>query len=270
MGLDIYLNHKPTRKGLAVAEKEYEKRSNALYKLPDSQRTDEARAELKAFATENGLSEWGGLPHIEINSALDPEHLFKVGYFRSSYNEGGINSIARKHGIPGLYEIFEPGDRYEFTPNWEKARKIAVSAIEQWRALQSQLQGFRTLSVDFNCFTNISEYERTDADCLKLFMEQWEQKKDDKEGFRSYSNGQGLFHIDGLQVFGIFMTMQKGLLTENMVPKAVLVYKATDPEDAEGADWLDWYIKALEIVVETCDYVLATGEPKAYSLTWSG
>ena len=33
---------------------------------------------------------------------------------------------------------------------------------------------------------------------------------------------------------------------------------------------LDWYVKALEIVVETCDYVLAKSDPECYFLHWSG
>jgi len=267
MGLDVYLNHKPTRKALAPAAKQYEALSTKIYNAAGKNYSDADREQLKAFAKEHGLSDYGSVPHVEINSALDPEHLFKVGYFRSSYNEGGINSIARKHGIPGLYEIFEPGDRYEFTPNWEKARKTALLAVEQWRNLQSQLQGFRTMSVDFNTFTSLSEYERTDSDCLKEFLTEWKRKEDDQVGFRAYENRNGYFNMDGLNVYGIFMTMQEGLLSKGKVPKAVLVY--TDPEDPEGTDWLDRYIKAFEIVVETCDYVLATGEPKAYSLSWS-
>ncbi len=35
-------------------------------------------------------------------------------------------------------------------------------------------------------------------------------------------------------------------------------------------DDLDWYLQALDIVVETCDYVLAQPDINKYVLHWSG
>jgi len=70
---------------------------------------------------------------IEINSTLYPEHLFKIGYFRSSYNSGGINRVANRYSLLDLYDIFDPHS-YTFIPDWADAMKKCEAAIKQWDA----------------------------------------------------------------------------------------------------------------------------------------
>ena len=63
-----------------------------------------------------------------IQSAIYPHHLFQVGYFRSSYNQSGFNSIAQLllGERADLYYIFSVNcytvSPY-FKPNWEQAKK---------------------------------------------------------------------------------------------------------------------------------------------------
>lgn len=71
---------------------------------------------------------------VRLDSKTAPEHYFKIGYFRSSYNRGGINSVLANLEIPGLYEIFDVGDDhgYEITVDWDDALTRANAAIEQY------------------------------------------------------------------------------------------------------------------------------------------
>src|SRR6478736_5285205 len=63
------------------------------WKAATQEQKDAYFAKVEQLRAENGLDTHGepaGLcEKVEINSALHPEHMFKIGYFRSSYNEGG-------------------------------------------------------------------------------------------------------------------------------------------------------------------------------------
>ena len=45
---------------------------------------------------------------VVLNSTQHPEHLFRVGYFRSSDTAQGINNILRSKNVADLYGIFRP------------------------------------------------------------------------------------------------------------------------------------------------------------------
>lgn len=59
---------------------------------------------------------------------------FRVGYFRSVYNEWGLNSIARQAGLRTLFDIFNVTERdYIVFPDWQKAQANARKAVEEWQ-----------------------------------------------------------------------------------------------------------------------------------------
>jgi hypothetical protein len=72
---------------------------------------------------------WADDSTINIDSTTQPDHLFKIGYFRSSYNNAGINAyVNRLLCKPGLYHIFPEGndDSGFFRPDWAGARARAL------------------------------------------------------------------------------------------------------------------------------------------------
>src|SRR6476619_807072 len=106
MGLDVYLyRYERPAEEIEAEEAEYEAESERIWtevggsrkyeELTEAER-DEASRRTKAVAAARGLGDWGSHParvKIEQPSAKYPDHYFKVGYFRSSYNASGIDHI---------------------------------------------------------------------------------------------------------------------------------------------------------------------------------
>lgn len=149
MGLDVYLyRHEDLEREKAI-EAEFEERAEkwdaenlpelyADWTAEDKDRREEFRIVL---AEELNTSTWGSPLNmsegIEIPSKTDPGHLFKIGYWRSSYNSGGINNILRKMGLMDLYGIVPEaqGDAYHIQPDWAGVRDRALETLEGYEAM---------------------------------------------------------------------------------------------------------------------------------------
>jgi hypothetical protein len=187
---------------------------------------------------------------IQIDSTLYPDHMFKIGYFRSSYNNSGINTVLGDIGIPSLYEIFLPGDAYTFTPDWQAALERTDSAISAFDAAVSQgvFGAFFVSAYDYNVASN--------ADAICVFKQQLRKQEEHDMGFRSFSNREGYFCLDGTEIVAVIPG--KGFFANG----AYVVFE----RDRES---LEWYRHALEIVRETIQHVLAQEDPTNYHLEWS-
>ena len=264
MGLDVYLNHYRDFKKSKEVEKVYDDYSTMLYDTlegiedEDLIKTAKAgiREKLDEKAKDLGLGEWGeditNRTRIEMNSVLHPEHYFKIGYFRSSYNAGGINTVLRDLKIPDLYDIFEhDSEDYEFCPDWKHALNVVEGSIR----LLKKDKGYRVESVAANMFSP-DDVPLTPAAALDIFNQQLKEKS---KNHPCYSNRNGEFYLDnaGLKVHG--MIPGKDMFQR---PCTFIIYK---PKDANK-----FYLQALEIVKETIEYVLAQKNPQEYYLSWSG
>lgn len=265
MGLDVYLYKYSDFKKSKANEKAYDNYSNRLHDalegIEDDELVRQAREgiqeKLTAKAKELGLGDYGEdityRARIERDSVLHPDHYFKIGYFRSSYNSGGINSILRDLGIPDLYDIFEhDNDEYEFNPNWKEALKTVQESIN----LLKKDKGYRVESISANLFSP-DDVPTSAAAALNIFNEQLKEKSKKKE-FQCYSNKNGEFYLDnaGLKVHGLIPG--KDMFQR---PCTFIIYK---PKDANK-----YYLEALEIVKETIEYVLAHDNPQDFYLCWS-
>ncbi len=88
---------------------------------------------------ERGFDKYGEPPgvteKVERDSALYPKHYFKVGYFRSSYNDGGINRVLSRFGCDRLDAIFPAeGEVYRRVVDWKASRDRAVATLAALRA----------------------------------------------------------------------------------------------------------------------------------------
>ena len=129
-------------------EAEYERRSAVIWKEDDGRRYEDipdaeketARAAVAEMAREIGVGEWGESPlkqKIKLPSATYPDHLFKIGYLRSSYNSGGTNHVLRNALDKDLYWVFgyegnaEPDNE---APDWQASRDRALALRDEWTA----------------------------------------------------------------------------------------------------------------------------------------
>ncbi len=133
MGLDIYLYRYgiPQREDERLAS-EYEKASDKIckkiqegrefYELTEVEKT-KAHSQTMVVAKKLGLTgkyeSHPDVKKVEKDSKKYPSHMFKIGYFRSSYNDGGINQVLQRIGLPTLGTIFgeTKEDKYCFRPN---------------------------------------------------------------------------------------------------------------------------------------------------------
>ena len=118
MGLDIYLyrydNFEKTRQLEENYNSFYEKLWNDAgeYESLTKEQKDEISSKVQEYALSLGLDKWGspinGMEQLEESHPDYPDHYFKLGYFRSSYNSGGIERILRNLGLPTMDDIFIP------------------------------------------------------------------------------------------------------------------------------------------------------------------
>ena len=259
MGLDIYLYKYQDFEKTQRLEKEYEEFSEKLwegleYDSLSQEKKDELREKEKEFAESLGLDQWGsdkeGHSSVERAHPDYPDHYFRIGYFRSSYNGGGIERILRNLELPTLYDIFQKDDEeYAFQPNWQEALTRVTDVIEKFK----EKGAYRVHSVSANIF---SESEiKSEAQALAAFMTEVNRENPLSS---NYSCKAGEFYMtEPLKVLAMIPGKSK------ILRETDCVYVVTESDNT-------WYIQALEIVKATCEYALAQADINQYYLHWSG
>lgn len=279
MGLDVYLYRysDPNRLRMEAEAAERSKAIWASYGKPYDKMTqdekDEASTREEQANAEAGFVEDDdtGKEHIEIDSKLHPEHMFKVGYFRSSYNNSGIERLGRYvTGASPLDYIFQPGEEYKLKPVWEGCLERAKNTHERWRqATKNFTEMYRMFSAG-NPF--IVPTIANDREAMKAFLSERTRRDEalakQEAGSQdylmggSYSNRDGNFFLDKpIEIHAAIPVLEDVLGQKHIA--TYLIYKDT-------GDNVAWYGQALEVVIETIEYVLAQENPSEYLLHWSG
>jgi len=268
MGLDIYIYHIPDRNGIRRKEKLFEEEKGKIWDIvggrnpANKQDSEKVQELLESFASNLGLDRWGishDMTKIEIDSSLYPDHMFKIGYFRSSYNDGGIERVLFNMGLGNMDWIFgytEDDQGYEFCPNWKESLKRAkellfkLKGMPAYRCTEIRIGDFKTPSVT------------SAADAMEIFKKEVGRFKNEKAGsFGSYSNSDGHFYLDeDMKILALIPGTAKSYLGKGTVPTMNVIYEGNN----------SFYIQALEIIIETCNWVLSKKDPLNYYLHWSG
>lgn len=272
MGLDVYLyqSRKDDKAKLNQAEKEYDEYTSKLWAETDPMKYDYIPEERKEKIRKLSalMEEKLDLPNlrvlekqIKIDSPTYPEHYFKIGYLRSSYNDSGFNKIMRDLIGKDLTDIFEPDEEYEFTPNWKRALKIATEMLDEAKEKVRETGGDRVLTLHFPAFTKKEDLPKSTQEAAKIYQAQLERKSAFKGG---YANAFGEFYLnEPIQIKAMMPGTEEGILSGTR-PCVYLVVHPTG--DNEGAKW---YIQALEITIEMIEFVLSQKNPEEYYLHWS-
>ncbi len=256
MGLDVYLYHFLIDQAEVIRrEREYwtgseqiwgEVANGRSYDLLSEGEQNLIQSRENALATELGLNEEGEHPgkvEVEIDHPQYPDHIFKIGYWRSSYNESGINSLLRCNFNTDLYRLMghESRESWQY-PNWEECSTRVKQLLDSFRERRDNM--YQVLSSQV-----YGEGPATQEEALRLFLD---EKNNRSHHFDSYSSSLGEFWFgEPAHICAIMPSRSHG------------TWLIVKPET-------DWYVQALEIVKETCDYVLDQEDPEKYFLYWSG
>lgn len=269
MGLDVCLYKFKNFKKTMALEKRYNKKTDAIWKEIQNGRPytvlteDEKRLadeKIKNLYDSIYLNEPDDTKIcIDTDSSLYPEHLFKIGYFRSSYNGGGLNSVLRRTIGKDLYNIFDPpDDGYYFKPDWEQSLFIAREIKEEFEK-----------HIDECPFDVLCESSRYSAPNIKSEKEALDEfMKQKKECSRDFSEHTGRAFCEFTDKNGTFFLGEDPLKLRAIINGenqwgncCYIIY-----EKIEGYKWL---LEALEIVIETIIYVLSQPDKEKYILGWS-
>lgn len=292
MGLDIYLYKSADRgESQRFYESEKDLAHDAIYKslvasgkykiealssdpnasnaLPDGF-WDEYTALCKVWDDENPDVSLGE-DEVRNKSTLYPEHMFKVGYLRSSYNDGGINSKLRAllEENKDLYYIFGHPDKedYAFVPNWEESLVRAKEVLKEFRKVADA--GFEVHKFSPNIFRDPNTLPKSPNEAMAIFKAQYAKHIESPSMFGGdYGNRDGDFMMGHpMTVVAVIPGIRESIAAklygkEDIDPVTYVITRANKEK-------LDWYVQALEIVVETCEYVLAQPDKDQYYFHWS-
>ena len=283
MGLDVYLNYCENWEEYQMKQELYSDKTTRIWEEIQKGRTwetltqdekDSANSQCKEYAASLGLGEWGGdnsCSAIEINSKKYPKHYFKVGYFRSSYNDGGINRVLSNNlgENSDLYYIFNVTDNYEyyFTPDW----KLAFDRV---REVRRRLKERIKETGGAYCFSvwHYKDHENvvsSGAEAIQRYIQNKPKEKSKNKpkeksknkDFYSYSNIDGYFSMDKpIEVYAIIQGKSEYKFTGEQQETYVVAKDKTK---------LKFYVQALDIIEETINYVLAQPNSQNYRLSWS-
>lgn len=304
MGLDINLYWYKDLKATQEREAKYEERSREIFdeidkrkvrgrneRWSDAEYAEEKKryAELAAALgmqdvedAKNYIYLGDDLPsnkkRIAFRSVRHPEEdLFKIGYFRSSYNAGGINTVVPNAiGGEGLHDIFPREEEdYTFCPEWEESLKLATKMRDAYMAHLKKSGPIRVTSINPLSLNDPAQENKihSERDALKVFMDALaKKKKEDKQtkgkpdpsGFsESFSNLHGDFFLGKEPMKVRAILHGKGEINQKV--GVYFVYEVTEKKVEN-----DPYVISLDVVVETCEWVLTQKDPQNYYLHWSG
>lgn len=291
MGLDVNLFKCPDAKRALELEERYEQELEALYAhfsalekkkvvtVADEEELNQTRLNLKK---KYGIEDYhhSSIETIHFDSKTQPDHLFKIGYLRSSYNEGGINNVLATFGMPTLYDIFNvTGDGYYQYPNWEEVRKSCLEVIEMFEKYMASPMG----KYGITTFRPLLKSGATSSDeALEIFNQELlkyqesvkaheelvklNPKRKDFPPFGSYMCKAGNFYLDEpLKVYGV-VHHQDNPDAKKWFLAGPATYLIVERDPANN----EWYLTALKITLEMIDYVLADPHPEHFFLGWSG
>lgn len=267
MGLDVYLKKCPDLAAAVAAESAFETETKGAWSDSVSEETRDAR--LAAASAKHGTDEWGthaSRQDVEgPESVVDSDHYFKVGYFRSSYNESGLNRVLSKAGLIGLGEIMgAPGDGDDFTPDWDACLNRVNDVIEKYSAFLAG-DGGKLYVTEIRPM-----YEHGVADekaALACYLETMSKQPSFDGGF---INRDGEFFPKGQTLRAVITKQYVPPAHDDLIGRIInrpTVFLVMDKEDT-GKE--DWHLTALRIVKETIEYVMAQPDRAHYYLSWSG
>jgi hypothetical protein len=271
MGLDVYLKRFENYDISQQLRAEYERRMDLSWSQIANRRNNyqvsEQEEEIysqqcQMIARTLGLDSNGEDPLVQtigLPSHKYPDHRFKIGYFYSSNNDSGINRILSDAIGLDLHSIFNPlTEEEDFRPNWTLARDICLKAIADFTThIEQHPYGVVPLTFDPDISPTQAQIT-SKALALQKLVAMKEPRTDTQ--LNNFGGWAGDFFLtEPLEVLAI-IPGTAGFLDCPDLPCFYIVFQHKH---------LDFYLQALEIVLETIEYVLEQPDIDKYYLDWS-
>ena len=138
--------------------------------------------------------DWDGKTEQERESQITGfNNAGQSGYLRSSYNESGFNSWARRHlNEKDLYYVLQAPngvDSDDFSPDWDKAMERAKEILGLAHAVTED-PDVMIINLHWDAMQD------NEASVLSEFKKQHEQHQNITDSFKSYSCLSGYFFLD--------------------------------------------------------------------------
>lgn len=262
MGLDISLYERSQSEQNEQAEAEWE----ALYEKKESGEISEEEYDIqRKLITQYDFTSG------DAKSEINPEHLFNRRYLRSSYNEGGFNSVANNFGGHDLYWIFEPLNvNFEDWNGWLDSGEIEALKECRERALQvaEEIAGWdRIMVTEFRgpllgSQDHLWDKLPTQEQVLEWGREELTKERNDAFSSGGYSSGKGTVFPEGFEIHAI--TLGAPQFSFDGLPVAYGIYRASD-------ETFKFYEEAARITAEFCDEAISLiKRDEAVMMNWSG
>lgn len=200
---------------------------------------------------------------VEVpRSKVDPDHLWKLDYIRSSYNAGGFNTVMRAAGLGDLYWIFGEPDGFHTFPDW-------ADALDRARLVRKAYEGaapYRAMAVSHNPFRDGGKLygpqrEHEAITIAEAMLEKWGDRND--ELGQVFGNADGSFMPSGFEIVAALPGFEEFSINGDERAATWLVYKTDD-------DHRKHYLTSLDILIESIEWVLARPDTELYFYLWSG
>lgn len=282
MGLDVYLyRYRADPAVIKAAEQAYQDAiDEEIYGDDvDATMSDEERKakrlEIAARWPDAKLDEWGesGLRE-EINepSATYPDDICSVGYFRSSYNDAGMNHRLRNAVGRDLDWIFNVTDRsdYRVIPDWDQALDRVNTVIAEVEQFMAKTGNVTVHKASFNPFVDPSELASSPQRALEIYQAEKAKADARTDGDKyDYSNRDGLFAmVNPMTVKAVIAGFEVGFTGQPMPVQYLIVDNPPSDNDSEPSG-LGWPLQSLRVVKETIEWVLAQPDKDKMVLHWS-
>lgn len=145
-----------------------------------------------------------------------------------------------------------------FQPDWVAAKQRALDMAE---ALHDHVQSkpYDVLSVRFNPFVDPKELPSGPKAALDTFIKALGERRALEYNF---STRDGEFFLHRPKTVHALITGTEPSFRGDLVPAVFAIVE-------QPAKHFAWYVTALRIVAETCDYVLAQPDKASHWLRWS-
>jgi hypothetical protein len=194
--------------------------------------------------------------NFTMDSELHPKHAYKVGYFRSYNCSTGLNNVFKDMGLNDLWDIFNVRDVYEksvYEEYYTNGIRNIIDYVPKWTQAKIIVQDLliKVKSKDFQPYA-VSEIKSSSHNDFNInrsnVITEYKAHLADK------------FPIDPTSgTFTYFQNICKIVSVVAIKDSTFIIYEIP-------SDIFIEYIYALEIVLETIDYVLNSGRVIDFSL----